>query len=133
MSEPNDLHIIPEESSNDFIVPQNNSLAFAGHIANGYAAQGVFADYLSCKSDNTIRSQAASLTRFADYLDRIGESIGQSFGAGMTIFAEAVAAFPDGPVPVFLKLEMHPPRCANFPSGAGWIILNKRAAVLKIR
>jgi integrase len=75
------------------------TLATAGQIANQYAAQGAFADYLSRQSDNTLRAQAASLARFADYLNRIGEGVGQSFGADMTAFAAAVAAFPDGPVP----------------------------------
>jgi integrase len=99
MSDPNDHRLMPLEPSDDLILPQNYSVAFAGQVANGHAAQGVFVDYLSRKSDNTIRSQAASLTRFADYLDRIGEGIGQSFGADMAAFAEAVAAFPDGAAP----------------------------------
>jgi integrase len=99
MSNPNDHQLIPFEPSDDLTPRQNYSLGFAGQVANGHAAQGVFVDYLSRKSDNTIRSQAASLTRFADYLDRIGESIGQSFGADMAAFAEAVAAFPDSPTP----------------------------------
>jgi integrase len=99
MSDSNSHQLIPLEPSDDLIPIQNYSLGFAGQVANGHAAQGVFVDYLSRKSDNTIRSQAASLTRFADYLDRIGESIGQSFGADMAAFAEAVAAFPDSPTP----------------------------------
>jgi integrase len=93
-----DLTIIPP-SDDDLTAPEYGGLAYAGQVANDHAAQGVFVDYLSRKSDNTIRSQAASLTRFGDYLDRIGESIGQSFGADMAMFAEAVAAFPDGPAP----------------------------------
>ncbi len=99
MSDSNHGHPISLEPSDDLVRSRNSSLAFAGQVASDHAARGVFVDYLSRKSDNTIRSQAASLTRFADYLDRIGESIGQSFGADMTVFAEAVAAFPDGPVP----------------------------------
>jgi len=70
MPDPNDHQLIPLEPSDDLVPPQNYSLGFAGRVANGHAAQGVFVDYLSRKSDNTIRSQAASLTRFADYLDR---------------------------------------------------------------
>jgi integrase len=74
-------------------------LARAGHVANDHAAQSVFVDYLSRKSDNTIRSQAASLNRFADYLDRVGEGTGQTLGADIADFAEAVSVFPDGPTP----------------------------------
>jgi hypothetical protein len=99
MLSPNDHQLIPLEPTNDLVPPQNYSVAFAGQVANDHAAQGVFVDYLSRKSDNTIRSQAASLTRFADYLDRIGEGIGQSFGADIAAFADAVAAFPDGLAP----------------------------------
>jgi hypothetical protein len=90
---------VTSPSDDDLISPEHRALAYAGQAANDHAAQGVVVDYLSRKSDNTIRSQAASLTRFADYLDRIGESIGQSFGADMAAFAEAVSAFPVGTVP----------------------------------
>jgi integrase len=74
-------------------------LARAGRVANDHAAQSVFVDYLSRKSDNTIRSQAASLNRFADYLDCVGEGTGQALGADIAAFADAVSAFPDGPLP----------------------------------
>jgi integrase len=47
-------------------------LARAGQAANAYAAQGVFADYLSRKSANTLRTQAAALARFADFLGQAG-------------------------------------------------------------
>jgi integrase len=97
-SDDSHLSIIPP-SDDDISPPEHGTLAFAGQAANDYAAQGVFVDYLSRKSDNTIRSQAASLHRFADYLDRVGERIGQSFGADIAAFAEAVAVFPDGPTP----------------------------------
>jgi integrase len=99
MSDPNDHQFVPFEPSNDLVQPEKYSLGFAGQVANGHAAQGVFVDYLSRKSDNTIRSQAASLTRFADYLNRIGEGVGQSLGSDMAAFADAVAAFPDGLAP----------------------------------
>ena len=33
------------------------------------------------------------------YLDQIGERVGQPLGARMSVFAAAVAAFPDGPAP----------------------------------
>lgn len=53
------------------------SMIAAGQIANEYAAQNVFVDYLSRKSGNTIRSHAASLGRFAEYLDAVGVMSGQ--------------------------------------------------------
>lgn len=87
-------------SSNDDLIPlDHRALALAGQVANDYAARGVFADYLSRKADNTIRSQAASLSRFADYLNQIGERAGHPLGAAMAEFALAVADFPNGPVP----------------------------------
>jgi integrase len=61
------------------ILPQNSSegpLARAGQTANAYAAQGAFADYLSRKSANTIRTQAAALARFAEFLGHIGLAVG---------------------------------------------------------
>ena len=113
-SDDTNLTIIPP-SDDDLTSPEYSILAYAGRVANDHAAQGVFVDYLSRKSDNTIRSQAASLTRFADYLDCIGENIGQSFGADMAAFAEAVSAFPVGTVPdgnaatASAKAAMSPP------------------------
>jgi integrase len=51
-------------------------MAQAGQVANEYAARDAFTDYLSRKSENTIRSQAASLSRFAEYLSLIGVEVG---------------------------------------------------------
>jgi integrase len=100
MTDSNHLHLIPVDPSNDDLTPvAYGTLEFAGQVANGHAARGVFVDYLARKSDNTLRNQAASLARFAAYLDRVGEGVGQSFGADMAVFADAVAAFPDGPAP----------------------------------
>ncbi len=79
--------------------PERSLLAQVGQAANDYAAQGVFADYLSRKSNNTIRTQAAGLARFAEYLSYIGDQIGQPLDAALVQFAEAVAAFPHGPIP----------------------------------
>lgn len=70
-------------------------LEVAGQVANEYAAHSAVADYLSRKSDNTIRSHAASLKRFAEYLDAIGDGLGD----GLAEFALAVADFPNGPAP----------------------------------
>ena len=54
---------------------QNNRLAKAveiGRIANQVAVDHVFADYLSRKSDNTIKTQAAALNLFGHYLALVG-------------------------------------------------------------
>jgi integrase len=52
------------------------TLAAAGQIANEYAAQSAFADYLTRQSDNTLRAQAASLARFAQFLALTGSEAG---------------------------------------------------------
>jgi len=54
MTNPNDNHLT-------IINPSDSALAHVGQVANHYAAQNVFADYLSRKADNTIRRQAADL------------------------------------------------------------------------
>ncbi len=48
---------------------KNKSLARAGQVANVYAAQGVFADYINRRAANTLRRQIADLRSFAQYLD----------------------------------------------------------------
>lgn len=48
------------------------ALQIAGQVANKHAENAVFADYLSRKSDNTIRTHAAALATFADYLTAAG-------------------------------------------------------------
>ncbi len=48
------------------------ALALAGQIANNVAANHAFEDYLSRKSDNTIVTQAAALSLFAQFLERAG-------------------------------------------------------------
>jgi integrase len=51
------------------------ALAQAGQAANAAAAQGVFADYLARRSENTLRRQAADLRLFADFLKEAGVQI----------------------------------------------------------
>jgi integrase len=51
-------------------------LAIAGQVANAYASQSVFSDYLARKSANTRRRQRADLARFADYLAEVGITTG---------------------------------------------------------
>jgi integrase len=52
------------------------AMVIAGQVANQYAAQNVFSDYLSRKAQNTIRSHAASLSRFGAYLAEVGVEAG---------------------------------------------------------
>ena len=90
MTNPNDNHLT-------IINPSDSALAHIGQVANHYAAQNVFADYLSRKADNTIRRQAEDLARFVEFLNQVGEQAGLQLGAALGAFARAVAAFPDGP------------------------------------
>ncbi|HVO69241.1 MAG TPA: hypothetical protein VMT24_04300 [Aggregatilineaceae bacterium] len=96
-------HIDPPDPQNRFdttLVPiDTHTLAAVGLVANQHAARGVFADYLSRKTDNTLRRQAADLMRFADFLTQVGERAGLRLGAALGEFAQAVAEFPDGPDP----------------------------------
>ena len=95
-----DMHLIPIDPAGDVLPPgEHSALTLAGQAANHHAARNVFADYLSRKADNTIRRQAADLTRFAAYLDAVGEQVGLTLGAALAEFAQAVALFPDGPPP----------------------------------
>ena len=83
----------PDDNQLTIIDPSDSVLAHAGQVANHYAAQNVFADYLSRKADNTIRRQAADLARFAEFLNEVGEQAGVQLGAALGAFAQAVAAF----------------------------------------
>jgi integrase len=100
MTSSNDHHLTVFDSAN--AMPQASVTRYAtvaGQAANYHAARGVFVDYLSRKADNTIRRQAADLARFAEYLNEVGEQAGMPLGAALPAFAQAVAAFPDGPMP----------------------------------
>jgi len=90
MTNPNDNHLT-------IINPSDSALAHVGQVANHYAAQNVFADYLSRKADNTIRRQAADLARFVEFLNQVGEQAGLQLGTALGAFAQAVGMFPDGP------------------------------------
>ncbi len=57
-------------------IGDDHRLALAGQAANHYARRDVFTDYRSRKSENTVRSQAASLQRFTIYLAVIGVQAG---------------------------------------------------------
>jgi integrase len=54
----------------------DDALTIAGQVANAYAAQGAFAGYLARKAANTLRRQAADLSRFASYLAEVGLTAG---------------------------------------------------------
>lgn len=77
----------------------NGALSAVGALADHLAARGAVADYLARKSANTIRTQAASLDRFAAYLDAVGEAMGQNLSAGVVNFAAALRQFPAGESP----------------------------------
>ncbi|MBX2997783.1 MAG: site-specific integrase [Caldilineaceae bacterium] len=53
-------------------IERAGQMAQAGQIANSYAERGVFADYLTRKSGETIRRQRADLGLFADFLCAAG-------------------------------------------------------------
>lgn len=73
------------------------ALAQAGQIANHHARRGSFSDYLSRKSQNTVRAHGASLIRFAEFLNDAGAEAGLQLGAALAAFARGVAEYPDGP------------------------------------
>lgn len=68
---------------------EREPLELAGQAANRAAVGHVVEDYLSRKARNTIRTQAAALDLFADYLNVAG-----NLGVAMRRFAAAVAAWP---------------------------------------
>ncbi len=56
---------------------RETAVSTIGTTANRIAAGHTFADYLSRKSANTIRTQAAALALFADYLHQVGMAAGE--------------------------------------------------------
>lgn len=58
--------------TSDQALEKVSPLEIAGQVANHHAETAVFADYLSRKSDNTIKTQAAALAVFADFLSHAG-------------------------------------------------------------
>jgi integrase len=67
--------LIPDEEGvvDSEIMPTGmDALAMAGQAANLAAARGVFADYLSRRSENTLRRQRGDLRLFAAYLADAG-------------------------------------------------------------
>ncbi len=51
-------------------VKETQTLAQVGQVANQYAAQNVFNDYLNRKAKNTLRRQRADLALFTEYLNQ---------------------------------------------------------------
>lgn len=49
-------------------IAERSALAAAGRIANEHAARGAFADYCERKAANTLRSQRADLSLWAEYI-----------------------------------------------------------------
>jgi integrase len=56
----------------DLVTRDTIALEIAGQLANGYAAQGAFADYQSRKAENTLRRQRADLDLFVSFLETAG-------------------------------------------------------------
>jgi integrase len=78
--------IVEEEKSLAAATPYENfALHQAGRAANFAAAQGVFADYVSRRAENTLRRQKADLRLFADFLN----------DAGVPASADALQSDPD--------------------------------------
>lgn len=65
---------------NDLTLTPNNALALAGQIANREAARGVFSDYQTRKTANTLRRQRADLALCAAFLQAAGLEPGDLFG-----------------------------------------------------
>lgn len=70
---PQDIILTP---AHELAPSAGDALTLAGRLANHHARRGAFADYLSRKSDNTLRAHAASLARFADFLGAAGIEAG---------------------------------------------------------
>lgn len=55
-------------SENEIVPAGSGAIVAAGKVANHYAKEGVFAEYLRLKSDNTLRAQLADLAAWSEYL-----------------------------------------------------------------
>jgi integrase len=68
-----DVEIVDEQERSLVVVHYDSlSMYHAGQAANEAAADGIFADYLSRRAENTLRRQLADLRLFADYLHDAG-------------------------------------------------------------
>lgn len=69
-----ELALVDEKNSLS-TASRNAELAILGRKANKAAAMGIFMDYRSRKSANTLRRQDAGLTLFADFLSEMGVKV----------------------------------------------------------
>jgi integrase len=80
-----------------------DALALAGQEANIVAARGVFADYLSRRSENTLRRQRGDLRLFAEYLTAAGLSVD---GDALQVSAEAWKGMTWGIIAGFVRWQL---------------------------
>ena len=66
---------VVEDSGQSLAPSPFEQLRLAGQAANRAAAGGIFADYVSRRSQNTLRRQRADLRLFADFLARAGVQV----------------------------------------------------------
>ncbi len=70
------VHINGTTAITPYSTPADDwALARAGAIANAAASQGVFADYIARRSEETLRRQSADLRLFTNYLNEVGLSV----------------------------------------------------------
>ncbi len=82
---------------------RNEELAILGRKANKAAAMGIFADYRSRKSANTLRRQDAGLNLFADFLSKAGVDID---GVQLSVDPRAWSGVSWGLVAGFLRWQL---------------------------
>ncbi len=70
-----DGEVVSEEGAITPWLEHASALAEAGQAANAAAEQGVFADYLTRRAEETLRRQRADLRLFADYLADAGVKV----------------------------------------------------------
>jgi len=63
---------IVEDAQHPLVPSPFEQLRVAGQAANRAAASGIFADYISRRSENTLRRQRGDLRLFADFLGQAG-------------------------------------------------------------
>ena len=74
-NQPTESDIIIQSSDQSLVPSPFEQLQMAGQAANRAAANGIFADYLSRRSDNTLRRQRGDLRLFAEFLGQAGVQV----------------------------------------------------------
>jgi len=97
-----ELALVDEKNSLS-TASRNAELAILGRKANKAAAMGIFTDYRSRKSTNTLRRQDAGLNLFADFLSKAGVDID---GAQLSVDPRAWSGVSWGLVAGFLRWQL---------------------------